>query len=203
MNDPGSSARQWRDRLSSRSTTLPVSVAEAKRFLRVDHDADDAQIEAMIRAAEDMVENYIGRALITQARVMYRYAWRRIMPLVRTPVQFITSVQYYDSDDVLQTASADLYYLDDVDGAVIQRDDQSWPTSSTDKPWPIRITYSAGYGDASSDVPDGILLAIKNILADSYEQRERLPMMSRGVQAYLTTYLDRSVSHGSGIGDCI
>jgi uncharacterized phage protein (predicted DNA packaging) len=43
--------------------TFAVSVAEAKAFLRLDHDYEDAVIETLIAAAQDRIQTEIGSEL--------------------------------------------------------------------------------------------------------------------------------------------
>lgn len=48
----------------------PVSLAEAKAYLRVDFDDDDAVIQNMVRGARDKLESTYNRSFITQSLVL-------------------------------------------------------------------------------------------------------------------------------------
>ncbi len=77
----------------------PVSLAEAKAHLRIDHDLDNGRVEAAIAGAVAHLDGYtgiLGRALVTQT-------WRQDIPfwpasrclrLPLAPVASIASVSY-------------------------------------------------------------------------------------------------------------
>ncbi len=53
----------------------PVTLADAKAYLRVDNDDDDGVISALIAGARSHIEAQTRRALITQAWRLVRDAW--------------------------------------------------------------------------------------------------------------------------------
>ncbi|HYC66931.1 head-tail connector protein [Brevundimonas sp.] len=54
--------------------TAPVSLTEAKLFLRVEHDAEDELIQTLIDAAQARVEGDVGLALISASPAPLRLA---------------------------------------------------------------------------------------------------------------------------------
>ena len=107
----------------------PLSSAEAKLHLRVDHTSDDTLITALIVAAREHVENYLGGSLVQQTRAVYLSSWPYFpFRLPCGPVQSIDSVKYTDSDGVEHTVSEDLYYLS-PGGELCIEPFESWPTA--------------------------------------------------------------------------
>ncbi|WP_340583942.1 head-tail connector protein [Brucella pseudintermedia] len=143
--------------------TMPVSLAEAKAHLRVDHDDQDDLISAQIRAATAYLDGYagiLGQALITQTwrQDFDRFADRLTLPLA--PVTAIDSISYFDAGNVQQVLVPGLYALHaDACGAyVTRRSGQSWPASFR-RADAVSIIFTAGYG-AAADVPEPIRQAL-------------------------------------------
>ena len=152
----------------------PLSLADAKLHLRVDITDDDDLITALIKAARRNVEAFLGKTLITST-----YEWRiprfeTVMWIPNPPLQSVSSIVYTDNDDTEQTLSTAIYGVDTqmLQGNVHLANDQEWPTGLSGIPYPIAITYVAGYGDAATDVPDDIIHAIRLKIGDYYEHRE-------------------------------
>jgi uncharacterized phiE125 gp8 family phage protein len=153
----------------------PVSVAEVKSDLRIEHSEDDATIAALIAAATAMTgapDGITGKALTTETWTLSvpraDSCGRIFLPI--TPVQSITSIAYYDADNAVQTLSvSDFYLFANEDTALIEKKDGSWP-AVYDRRDAVTVTFVAGFGDAES-VPANIRHAIRLMAAHWYEHR--------------------------------
>ena len=73
-----------------------LTLAEAKQFLRIEHDAEDAVIAAAIAAARGAAEEYLRLVLLPQT---YSYEFTQIahiLPLPVGPAQSIAEMVAYD-----------------------------------------------------------------------------------------------------------
>jgi len=156
----------------STSTAEPLSLTDAKHHLRVDTTDDDTYISALIVAAREYAEIFLGRKLMTGTLTQYFDTFSDAMELKRPPLASVTSITYVDSDGDTQTLADTVYDVDITvePGLVRLAYDQSWPTIRT-TPNAITITYVAGYGDAT-DVPKGIRQAMLLLISNWYENRE-------------------------------
>ena len=160
---------------------LPVSLDDAKRHLRMDDlSHEDETIIAMVMACASHVEKAYGLCLLTQTVKEY---WSAFPPsasepmLLRIqPIQSITSIQYVDTNGVSQTWDTDEWTSGGYNGTtfVIPKPDYTYPTAWA-TPNAITLTYEAGFGDTTTDVPGAIAQAIKYMVADMFERREDAP----------------------------
>ena len=161
---------KWR--VTTEPTVEPVTLVDMKLHLRVDCDADDDLITALIVASRQWCEDYEHRAYITQT-ITAKLDWlpsRIILPKPR--LQTVTSITYTDTAEDVQTLDSSLY---DVDvyrepGQVTRGYSESYP-SVLNTVNSVTIVYVAGYGDASTDVPSKTISAIKIMCAHLYEHR--------------------------------
>lgn len=155
--------------------TASLTLAEVKAQLRIDSDDEDTLLTNLIHTAEAHVDGLgdLGRAMITQTWAQYENQAPGWVRLHMTPVQSLTSVEYYDSDGTLQTATvSDFELWRDGDHMICKpKDGKQWPGADT-RPDAIKITYVSGFGDASSDIPESIRQAMLMLIAHLYENRE-------------------------------
>ena len=186
-------------KVSSAPSLEPVTSTEAKLHLRVDHSNEDTLIAVLIQAAREIVEHHLGRSLITQSRTVKLDYFPRCteITLPYGPLVSVTSLKYYDEDEVQQTMSNTLYWVDSSSdiGRIIVKD--SWP-GIYDMPNAVEIIYVAGYGAAGSNIPQPIKAAILLVIGHLYENREQvgdqLYKLPFGVETLLSPYvLEQSV----------
>ena len=174
----------------------PVTVADVKAHLRVDHAHEDALIASLIVTSRLQIEAALGLALITQSWTWRLDAWPAdgTLELPLRPVQSIEAVRITGTDASVETLAADRYLLD---GASLPP--RLIPTGGT---WPrpgavaegIEIAFTAGYGSAADAVPAPIRHALLMLVAHWYENREpggaghAAPRIPDAVSALLMPY---------------
>jgi uncharacterized phiE125 gp8 family phage protein len=175
------------------SDVLVVSLNEVKAQLRIDltNTSEDALLTTYIRAATLYFERITGRDLIIKTYKTFlnnfpgNYAgygpvlyapynnYDEGIILLKSKLQAITHIKYYDTDGILQTVDAAKYYItDQVDyAAIFIKNNQNWPTDIEVRQQAITITFTAGFGPAASDVPEDIKEILLMMVTNMYENR--------------------------------
>lgn len=158
-------------------TVEPVSAGELADQVRVDATDELALMAGYITAAREYVEQtLLSRAMLTQTWALWLDGWPtngRLRLPYAAPLQSVTAVTYYDEDDTEATFASGSYFVNTVSrpGALVLRDDATWPTTTLRRVNGVKVTYVAGYTAASS-VPQRWKQAILLLAADMYEHRE-------------------------------
>lgn len=149
----------------------PVTLADAKAELRIDHNSEDDLIDGLIRAAREEVEQATGLAMIEQH---WRLALDRIpsnsrVLLRRGPVREVTAVTAYGTDGEASVLDTSEYQLDPLSRPARLH----FETVPTDLRVfnGIEIDFAAGYGEAATDVPDLLKRAVLMLVAHWFEFR--------------------------------
>lgn len=184
--------------LATAPASEPITLAEGKLHLRVDHTADDSLITALITVARERVEDITRRALISQTWDLKLDAWPVLSELriPLPPLLSVTSVKYLDKDGIESTMPSTDYIVDTASepGRIVLAWAKSWPETTTLYPVnPITVRFVAGYGAAGSDVPQAIRQAMLLMIGEWYENREnageaRLQQISLSAEALLWPY---------------
>lgn len=150
-------------------TEEPLTLADAKANLRVIGPDDDADITRMIRAARQMVEERLNRALMPQVLAFGADGFCGALRVPRPPMRGLDSITYIDSDgtpqpltDYLVDGFADPPLISAAPGA-------SWPTTRAQS-GAVVVQYQAGYADAAS-VPEPIRQWMLLAIGAFYEHR--------------------------------
>ena len=149
----------------------PLSTAEAKAHLRIAHDSEDTLLAGLVRAAREEVERATGLALIDQSWRLVLDGWPAggLALLRRTPVREVLSVTVYDDQGAASVLAPGSYALDAVSAPA--------RLYFTDRPSPglvlngIEVDFTAGFGEAGTDVPDLLKRAMLILVAHWYEFR--------------------------------
>jgi uncharacterized phiE125 gp8 family phage protein len=145
-----------------------VSLDEVKAMLKFEAspNPEDALLDIFRLGAIAMAENFLNRKLLTQTWDLTldgfpcssdcQEIW---LPYGAT--QSVTEIKYLDTDGVEQVWDAALYRLDTVysQGRITPAFGEVFPQTQAVK-GSVTIRFVCGYGDAPSDVPQEIRLAI-------------------------------------------
>lgn len=174
----------------------PVTLDEAKDQLRLETSLDDTQVEGLMRAAREYVEQVCWRGLLQQTweLVLNGFhgedarelpAWSRPHFSFCQPIKLpmgqlatledddpaVISVKYIDQTGVERTLDPAEYTVDNVSvpGRILPAYSKSWP--ATRDQWDaVRVQYVVGWADGDT-VPGALKQAILMLISQMYEHR--------------------------------
>lgn len=154
----------------------PITLTEAKNFLRVDHNDDDTLISALITASRQMCEEYTRRILVTTTIDEYfdkfpMNRWENLSNLIylsRGPVASITSVKYVDEIGSEVTITSDQYIIDTISEPARIQSTAGW-FAAAGVVNQVIVRYVVGT-DVSS-IPKPLIQGMMLVISDLYDQR--------------------------------
>jgi len=152
----------------------PISLAEAKLFLRVDHNAEDDLITTFVVAAREAVEAACGRALIKRRVREKLDIWRRDAVggamLGLGPVTHVEAVRLLADNGSQSVIDPERYRLEgDRDRPRLVF--ASGVPATLRSVGGIEIEYDAGFADTAEDLPIALRVATMQIVSTLYETR--------------------------------
>lgn len=175
----------------------PVTLAEMKRHLRLSHDSEDEFLSGLIRAAREDVERATGVAMIDQTwrLVLDRWPQSGCVSLARHPVREILSVTMFGREGEASLINPDTYLADTLSRpARLHFERRPEPLRTMNG---IEIDFSAGFGEAGTDVPDLLKRAVTLLVAHWYEFRAAFGAADQpvsypaGYERMIASYRDR------------
>lgn len=174
----------------------PVTVTEAKDYLRVDGSLEDSRIGTMITAARLRLEQYTDQKFISQTwkqlmdcwPVVYKNDWwdgtrdgsismfhapSSVIDLMTGPLIAVTSFNTYPDDGVAVLFDSANYVIDNSGpyGRVALKMGGVWPTTVLRKVNGIEITFTVGIAANAAGLPSDIKQAVLDYVAILYENR--------------------------------
>ncbi len=171
----------------------PLSLIDAKAFLRVEHGDDDALIAALIAAARGHVEAFARCALVAQTWRLTLDRWPesgRIRPRIG-PLQALAAARLRDDGGGETALEVGSFVVDRATGEIAA------------PPWALPPPPRAAAGieldldvcfGAAADVPPMLAQALRMLVAHWYENRgliaigQSVAMMPASINAMIAAY---------------
>lgn len=168
----------------------PLTLAEAKEHLKIDHADEDGYITTLISAARKFAEGYTRLRLVEQTLMWTLDRWpgyggttqeshplisgygkNRFLEVPAGPLISVTSITTYDDADVGTVWDVANYYVSSPQNRVYRRTGVAWPIAGR-AGGGIEILYKAGFGTLASDVPKSLRQALLLLVSHLYQNRE-------------------------------
>lgn len=170
----------------------PLTLAEAKAFLRVEHSADDELITSLVRAARLAVEAATRRAMLTQGWRIVLDGWPSSGLIVApiTPLRAIVAAQVRNAAGDAVALDLAALTLDAASAPGRIRFDRARVGAPGQLIAGIEIEVTVGYGDDGEAVPEPLRQAMRLLVGRYYEQRDRVEgdSLPEAVAALLAPY---------------
>lgn len=154
-------------------TAEPITLSEAKKQLEIasNDTSHDVHLSALIQAAREQWEHDTDTVTCFQTLKVRIASWADGLSLPKSPVHSITSIQYFDGANAIQTLSPSIYQLHE--GQIRIAYLQVLPgTSARWDAW--SINYKCGYSEDGARVPAIAKNAMQMLVAHYFENRDMI-----------------------------
>ena len=147
-----------------------ITLEEARAYLRVDSEDENALISAMIDTAERHVELATGRVLLTQTFELVYDEVSGSIEIPKSPLQEVTKIEVVSEAGVKTEVASSIYDVDTSGtlGRVQLKAGCVWPSHRGFASF--IVTVKAGYGDAAA-IPPALKQAALAALAVIFASR--------------------------------
>ena len=151
----------------------PVSLIEAKDYLRIGHDGEDALVQHLVAGARARLERASGLALVTRTFRQTWSAWpaalkSRGIPVRPGPVTSIISIGMIFASGEETDLTARFFFAPDRQRLCLP---DFMPAPLIPPGGRIEIAYEAGFG-AAADVPADLKQAVLSLAQQTYQRGE-------------------------------
>ena len=136
----------------------PITLAQAKNYLKVDFDDDNDLITSLIASARVRLEKYAGVAMSARTLQVVAYV-DEFIELPYAPLNNITKVEYWDNGTWVEMSIGDYYILGTTYKKIYM---------VANNRMEYRFTYTCGY----TTIPQPMITALYKLIADLYDYRE-------------------------------
>lgn len=157
----------------------PVSLVEAKAFLKVDDAAEDGLITTLISAARLHIEGITGKALLAQSWRVVLNDWseNRVVKLPVSPLIAVTEISATDGNGASHELALD-QFGSEPDRLIVPRVVVGMPALQERQG--IEIDYVAGFGTEPEEVPADLRQALLGLVAHWHEHRDAVIVAGAG-----------------------
>jgi len=154
----------------------PVSLAEAKSWLREDNDDEDQLIQTLLVSARLTLEAWTRRFFITQGWRLICDTWpfpksgTQSITIAFAPFRDVTAIRVYDINDAASSIEPTTYRIrgGDLGGYILFETPPKLPGRALEG---VEIDFIAGYGSTPSQIPEPLRRAILLLVAHWREHR--------------------------------
>lgn len=146
------------------TVNTPISLSDAKAWLKMEEDDDNAIITALIDEVIDLAEREYNFTIVDKTVTAVYESFGNRIHLLMAPVKTVTSIKLIDSEgeETTLTNTEDYHYKGNT--VYISKGSANL----------LEIVYTAGW----DSLPSGILLGLKKMILSAYEDRQDVAGMS-------------------------